>query len=140
MPSMEREPAPPQPTSAMEDAARRGAMDRLGAVLDDALARDPERLSAILRSDPVRAELQAILTQFDPARLLPVLHRLATTGLPHQHEVLDALLAADPSGSGQWLRATLQALHSQELLARIFHPDRVQALRHACRPLVQEPA
>ena len=87
-----------------------------------------------------RAELQAILTQFDPARLLPVLHRLATSGLPHQHEVLDTLLAADPSGSGQALCATLQALHSQELLARIFHPDRVQALRHACRPLVQEPA
>lgn len=140
MQSMEREPAAPQPTSAMEDAARCGAMDRLEHVLDDALARDPERLSATLRSDPVRAELQAILTQFDPARLLPVFHRLATSGLPHQHEVLDTLLAADPSGSGQALCATLQALHSQELLARIFHPDRVQALRHACRPLVQEPA
>lgn len=140
MPSMEREPAPPQPTSAMEDAARHGAMGRLGHALDDALARDPVRLSAALRSDPVRAELQAILTQFDPARLLPVLHRLATTGLPEQHEALDALLAAGPSGSGQALRATLQALHRQDLLARIFHPGRVQALRHACRPLVQEPA
>jgi len=136
MPSMEREPAPRQPTSAMEDAARRGAMGRLG----HALARDPVWLSAILRSDPVRAELQAILTQFDPARLLPVLHRLATTGLPEQHEALDALLATGPSGSGQALRATLQALHRQDLLACIFHPGRVQALRHACRPLVQEPA
>lgn len=140
MQGMEREPAAHQPTSAREDAARRGAMDRLGAMLDDALARDPERLSATLRSEPVRAELQAILTQFDPAGLLPVLYRLATSGLPRQEEVLDALLAADPSGLGQSLRATLQALHSQELLARIFRPDRVQALRRACRPLAQEPA
>jgi len=140
MPSMEREPALPRPTSTMEDAARRGAIGRLGHVLDDALARAPVRLSATLRSDPVRTELQTILTQFDPARLLPVLHRLATAGLPDQHEVLEALLAADPSGSGHALRATLQAQHRQELLARIFHPDRVQALRHACRPLVQEPA
>jgi len=140
MPSMDREPAPPCPLPAMEDAARCGAMDRLGIVLDDALARDPVRLSATLRGDPVRAELQVILAQFDPARLLPVLHRLATTGLPEQHEVLDALLAAGPSGSGQALRATLQALHRQEMLARIFHPDRVQALRHACRPFVQDPA
>lgn len=140
MPNMEREPALPRPTSAMEDAVRCGAMGRLGTVLDDALTRDPVRLSATLRSDPVRSELQAILTQFDPARLPPVLHRLATTALPDRHEVLEALLAADPSGSGPALRATLQALHRQDLLARIFHPDRVQALRHACRPLVQEPA
>ncbi len=140
MPSMEREPALPRPTSAMEVASRRGAMGQLGAVLDDALARDPVRLSATLRNDPARAELQAILTQFDPAQLLPVLHQLATTGLPEQYEAMDALLAAGPSGSGQALRATLQALHRQDLLARIFHPGRVQALRHACRSLAQEPA
>ena len=140
MPGMERKPALPRPTSAMEDAARCGAMGRLGTVLDDALARDPVRLSATLRGDPVRAELQAILAQFDPAWLPPVLHRLATTALPDRHEVLEALVAADPSGSGQALRATLQALHRQDLLARIFHPGRVQALRHACRLLVQDPA
>lgn len=140
MPSMERESALPRPPPAIEDAAWCGAMGRLGTVLDDALARDPVRLSATLRSDPVRAELQAILAQFDPARLLPALRRLTTTVLPDRHEVLEALLAAGPSGSGQALRATLQALHRQELLARIFHPDRVQALRHACRLLVQDRA
>lgn len=136
MQSMDGEAAPPDPLPMMESAARCGAIDRLAAVLDDALASDPESLSAALRSDPIRAELQMVLTQFDSARLLAVLHRLATADLPDRREVLGALLAADPSGSGQALRTKLQALHRQELLARIFHPDRVQTLRRACRPLV----
>ena len=54
--------------------------------------------------------------------------------------MFDELLADDPSGSGQALRATLQALHRRALLARIVHPDRVQALRRACRPPAQEAA
>ena len=137
MQSMDGEPVPPSiPT--MENAVRCGAMDRLGAVLDDALARSPESLSAALRSNPIRAELQAILIQLDPTRLLAVLHRLAMVDLPARREVLETLLAPNPSGSGQALRATLQALHRQELLARIFHLDRVQALRRACAPPAQE--
>lgn len=139
MQSMDGKPASPS-NFAMEDAARCGAMDRLGFVLDDALDRNPASLSAALRSNPIRAELQAILIQLDPARLPTVLHRLATAGLPAWREVLEALLAADPSASGQALRATLQTLHRQELLARIFHLDRVQALRRACRLPAQEPA
>lgn len=140
MPSMDREPVPSPPPPGMEDATQRTVSDRLAAVLDDAGGRDPARLSSTLRGDPVRTELRIILAQLDPARLLPILHWLATASLPNQREVLEALLAADPSGSGQALGATLQALHRQALLARIFHPDRVQALRHACRPLAQEPA
>ena len=140
MPSMDREPVPFPPASAMEDAIQRNVRDRLAAVLDDAVVRDPARLSSTLRGEPVRTELRTVLAQLDPARLLPILHRLATANLPDQREVLEALLAADPSGSGQVLGTTLQALHRQALLARIFHPDRVQALRHACRPLAQEPA
>lgn len=140
MPSLEREPVPPPSPPAMENVTQRTASDRLAAVLDDAEVRDPARLSSTLRGEPVRTELRTILAQLDPARLLPILHRLATTNLPNQREVLEALLAADPSSSGQALGATLQALHRQALLARIFHPHRVQALRHACRPLAQEPA
>lgn len=140
MHSMDTDPGPPLSPPAMEDAAQHAVMDRFAAVLDDALARNPESLATALRSDPIRTELQALLTRLDPARLLFVLHRLATAGLPDQRQMLEALLAADPSGSGQALRARLQALHRQALLARIFHPDRVQALRRACRPLAQEPA
>ena len=137
MQSMDGEPVPPS-ILTIKNAVRCGAMYRLGAVLDDALARSPESLSAALRSNPIRAELQAILIQLDPTRLLAVLNRLAMVDLPARREVLEALLAADPSGSGQALRATLQALHRQELLARIFQLDRVQALRRACAPPAQE--
>ena len=140
MPSMEREPVPSTPPPAMEDATQRTVSDRLAAVLDDAVLRNPARLSSILRGEPVRTELRTILAQLDAARLLPILHRLATTNLPDQREVLEVLLAADPSGSGQALGATLQALYRQALLARIFDPHRVQALRRACRPLAREPA
>lgn len=135
MPSMEREPVPFLSPPAMEDATQRTVSDRLAAVLDGAVVCDPARLSSTLRWEPVRTELRTVLAQLDPARLLLPLHRLATANLPNQREVLEALLAADPSGSGQALGATLQALYRQALLARIFHPDRVQALRHACRPL-----
>ena len=139
MPSMDREPVPSPSPPAMENAAQHTVSDRLAAVLDDAVLHDPARLSSTLRGEPVRSELRTILAQLDPARLLPILHRLATANLPNQREVLEALLAADPSGPGRALGATLQALYRQALLARIFHPDRVQALRHACRPLAQEP-
>ena len=140
MPSMERETVPSPSLPAMEDATQHTVSDRLAAVLDDAVVRDPARLSSTLRGEPVRTELRTVLAQLDPARLLPILHRLAMTSLPNQREVLEALLAADPSGSGQALGATLQALHRQALLTRIFHPDRVHALRRACRPLAREPA
>jgi len=38
------------------------------------------------------------------------------------------------------VRDTLLALHRQTLLARVFHPDRVQTLRRACRHPIQEHA
>lgn len=140
MPSMDREPVPSPPAPTMEDATQHIVSDRLAAVLDDAVVHDPARLSSTLRGEPMRTELRTVLAQLDPARLLPILHRLATADLPNKREVLEALLAAGPSGSGQALGATLQALYRQALLDRIFHPDRVQALRRACRPLAQEPA
>jgi len=108
--------------------------------LSAALGCDPAVVSAALRSEPVRAELQAVLAQLDPARLVPVLHSLAVGDPSNRREVLEALLAPDPSGSGQVLHRMLQALHRQALLARLFHTDRVQALRSACRPLVEERA
>ena len=140
MPSMDRESVPSLPAPIMEDATQHIVSNRLAAVLDDVAARDPARLSSTLRGESVRTELRTILAQLDSARLLFILHRLATADLPNQREVLEALLAADPSSSGLALGATLQALYRRALLDRIFHPDRVQALRHACRPLAQEPA
>jgi len=139
MPNLSEDGVPDMPVSAiptdMQDAAH-----RIEAMLGAALDCDPAAVSAALRSEPVRAELQAVLAQLEPARLVPVLHRLATGDPSNRREVLEALLAPDPSGSGQVLHRTLQALHRQALLARLFHADRVQALRSACRPLIEERA
>ncbi len=132
-------PAPDRPLSA-GTASLHDAAGRIAAMLDYAQTYDPASFSSALRSEPVRTELQAILAQLDPALLLPVLHRLATSGLPDQREMMEALLASDPSGSGQVVRDTLLALHRQTLLARVFHPDRVQTLRRACRHPIQEHA
>ena len=141
MPSLERRPPPGRPPPHAEhETALRDAAARLDAALGGTQIRDPALLSSVLRGDPVRDDLRAILARLDPERVLPLLHRLAAPDLPERREVLDGLLAGDPSGSGQALRATLQALHRRALLARIFHPDRVQALRRACRPSVQEAA
>lgn len=128
------------PLPAKDDAALHDAADRIEAMLAEAQFRDAMQMSTALRSDPARAELRAILAQLEQTRLLPILHRLAMTGVPHKREVLEGLLAANASGSGQTLRSTLQALHRRALLVRIFHPDRVQALRRICQSLTQEPA
>lgn len=139
MPNLNEDEAPDRPMSAtttdMQDAAK-----LVEALLNAALRCDPSAASAALCSEPVRAEMQAILAQLDPVRLLAVLHSMATGYPSNGREMLEALLAPDRSGSGQMLHGTLQALHRQALLARIFHTDRVEALRSACRPLVEERA
>ena len=140
MPSLDSRPPSGHPPHAEDEVALRDAAARLDAALGEAQVRDPALLSSVLRGDPVRDDLRAILARLDPERVLPLLHRLAAPDLPERREVLDGLLAGDPSGLGQALRATLQVLHRRALLARIFHPDRVQALRRACRPSVQEAA
>lgn len=139
MPKLSEDEAPDRPGSAtttdMQEAAR-----LIEALLNAASRCNPAAVSAGLCSEPVRAELQAILVQLAPAQLLEILHNVATGYPSNGREVLEALLAPDPSGLGQMLHGTLQALHRQALLARIFHTDRVQALRSACRPLVEERA
>ena len=125
----------PADTTILQDAA-----DRIEAMLSLAPACDPASVSSALRSTAVQAELQAILAQLGPAQLLPVLYKLATGSSSEQREMLEAVFTAGSSGSGQVLRGTLQALHRQALLARVFDLGKVQALRRACRPPVQEPA
>lgn len=113
---------------------------RVGTMLESALVQHSVQVSAALQTGPVRDELRAVLAQLSPLQILHVMQTVATADLADRREVLEALLAADPSGSGEALRATLHGLHRQALLACMFHPDRVQALRRACRSLAQEPA
>lgn len=130
---------PDRPVSATSTDMQNAA-NRIEAMLSAAMGCDPASVSAGLRSEPVRVELQAVLAQLGPARLEQVLHSLAAGDPSHRREVLEGLLVPDPSGSGQMLHGTLQALHRQALLARIFDANRVQALRSACRPLAEERA
>lgn len=134
----ERAQGPPPVASATGEEALEEAASRLGAALDAALAHAPGPLSADLLRDPTLADLRAALAGLGPGRVLPVLHRLASPVLPARREVLEAVLAGDPFAPGKPPRATLQDLHRRALLARIFHPDRVQALRRACRTFAQE--
>lgn len=111
------------------------AADRLAAALDAARTAAPGRLSAALRADPLRAELRAALARLGPDHVLRIMHGLALPDLPAAGDALAGLLRGGPSGEGRALRARLEALHRRALFDRIFHPDRVAALRRACRDL-----
>lgn len=121
-----------------DDGASCDALAQLGTLLDVAHAADPAQLAAILRTEPVIADLRAMLAQLKPAQMLRLSFWLADTNLLERDAVLEALFTPDPSGLGQALRATLQSLHRRALLASIFHAGRVQALRRACRTIAKE--
>ena len=143
MPELKRDaaipPAPADARSSQPSAGLNEPLVRLKDVLTKAQVQNPTLLSSALRADPVRADMNAVLVQLGPGHALPLLNCLATADLPNRQEVLDALLTGELPGSVQALRATLQAVHRQDLLAAIFHPDRVHGLRRACQSLTKEP-
>ncbi len=143
MPELKREavmlPAPADPGSLQPLASMDELLARFKDALTAAQVQNPTLLASVLRNDPVRADMNAVLVQIGPGHALPLLDSLATTALPNRQEVLDALLNDGLPDSAQTLRATLQAAHRQELLAAIFHPDRVHGLCRACQSLTKEP-
>lgn len=124
--------------SIEDDKASCETLAQLGTLLDVAQMADPARLSTVLRTDPVIADLRAMLAQLEPTQMLRFSVWLFDTNLPERDAVLGALFGPDPSGLGQALRTTSQSLHRRALLASIFHPGRVQALRRACRTTAKE--
>ncbi|MDT8278690.1 hypothetical protein RQ734_21775 [Roseomonas mucosa] len=116
-----------------DDPDVRAALAELGEALDQSLNRDARQLSAVLRDEPVQDSLRQVLAQLGPARLLRVLHWLSFAGLPEGGAVLKDLLQNDPTGAGQVLRAAVEKLHRQELLARIFSRGRLEVLLAACQ-------
>lgn len=125
-------PEPPIPASDT-------SLNTLRELLARAQLQEPALLSALLRKEPVRTDMHVLLVQIEPERALPILEGLSTANLPDRRAVLDALLTDGQLGSAQTLRATVRAMHRQELLAAIFHPDRVHSLRKACQTLTKEP-
>lgn len=116
-----------------DDAAVQNRLIELGEVLDRYLNHDAQSLSETLREEPVLGSLRQILAQLGPARLLRVLHWLSFTGLPEGGQVLGGLMRDEATGAGQALRAFVQELHREELLARIFSRQRLQVLLAACQ-------
>jgi hypothetical protein len=112
------------------------ALMALGDALDRHAA-SGAGLLVCLRVGETGRDMQAVLTQLGPARLLRLLHWLSSNGEPDRAEVLRTLLG-DTYGSAAVLRATLQTLHRQALLARIFDEPRLRALLAACMAAREE--
>lgn len=142
MPGLEQDATVP-PTPACSSAGQAAGLDDCLAKLMGSLAKagaeHPDLLSSALHGGPVRADLHGVLAQLAPGQMLPILDWLSRASLPNRRELLQALLDDGPPGSAPVLRAVLQAAHREDLLAAIFHPDRVHRLRQACRTLTKEP-
>ena len=120
-----------------EDSGSREGLVALGEALDrfDGAQR---MLSACLASGEPGQDLRAVLIQLGAARLLRLIRWLSDEAGPDGERVLAALLD-DAYGTADPLRATLQALHRQALLARIFDEARLRILLVAAKDAQQEP-
>jgi hypothetical protein len=116
-----------------DDADVRNALREMGHTLDQSLNKDAGRLSATLQDAPTQVGFRRVLVQLGPARLFRLLHWLSAAGLPDAEKVVGGLLQDEPSGVGQMLRAAVQEMHRQELLARLFSRGRLELLLAACQ-------
>jgi hypothetical protein len=115
------------------DADVQNALREMGHTLDQSLNNNAGRLSATLQGNPTQATLRNVLVQLGPARLFRLLHWFSAAGLPEAEKVVGGLLQDEPSGVGQMLRAAVQEMHRQELLARLFSRGRLETLLAACQ-------
>ena len=105
------------------------ALVRLGTALDEARLRDATALNTILSAAPTIEILRAVLAQLGVHRMARLMAWLGES--PGGDAVIRHLLA-DPAGDGQILGTTLGEIERQILVARLFGPDRLAALRAAC--------
>jgi hypothetical protein len=127
----EREPAiAADLASAMpstdEDPAVLPSVLRLGSLLDEALARSPERLKDLLRHEQFHNRMRVVVAHIALGRRLRLLHWL--TEIDGLEDVVRDLLVADQSDTGAFLRADIRSLHRRALLSRIFDGERIAAL------------
>ncbi len=106
---------------------------QLGQALDAAQARDPQRLSRLLRDAAVRERLGVLLTHLDKPRCLRLLDWLGAPPMRDHNLVAAAYLTCDPSAEGTALRLNVQALYRNALLSRIFDRGRIANLLTACQ-------
>ncbi len=120
------------PAASMPEGAE-PLLVQLGQALDAAQARDPQRLSRLLRDAPVRERLGVLLTHIDKPRCLRLLDWLGSPPMPEHNLVAAAYLTGGPSAEGTALRRNVQALYRNALLSRIFDRERIAGLLAACQ-------
>ena len=139
----EREPAiAADLASAMlsidEDSTVLPSVLRLGSLLDEALARSPERLKDLLRHEQFQHRMRVVVAHIGLGRRLRLLHWL--TEIDGLGDVVRDLLVADQSDTGAFLRADIRSLHRRALLGRIFDGERIAALLAASTQIAQSEA
>ena len=139
----EREPAiAADLASAMpstdEDPTVLPSVLRLGSLLDEALARSPERLKDLLRHEQFQNRMRVVVAHMALGRRLRLLHWL--TEIDGLEDVVRDLLVVDQSDTGAFLRADIRSLHRRALLGRIFDRERIAALLAASTQTAQSEA
>ncbi len=122
----------PSPAGSMPEGAE-PLLVQLGQALDAAQARDPQRLSRLLRDAKIRERLGVLLTQLDRPRCLRLLDWLGSPPMPDHSLVAAAYLAGGPTTEGAALRRNVQALYRNAMLSRIFDRERIAGLLAACQ-------
>ncbi len=114
------------------------ALKRCGSVLDDALAAGTAPIARLLASDPVRSDLQQIMAQLGIGWSLRMIGWITAEGLPDADAIVARLSDEDPTGSGQFLHASLAEAARPALMSRLFAPERLTDLLTACSRVAQK--
>ena len=107
------------------------ALRRCGSALDNTLASGTEALARLLANEPARGELQQIMAQLGLGWAVWMSGWIAEQRLPDADAIMAGLFAADPTGSGQFLHASLAETARPALLSRLFAPERLAGLLEA---------
>ncbi|MFC0387275.1 type IVB secretion system protein IcmW [Muricoccus vinaceus] len=86
------------------------------------------------------ATAREVLAQLGVARMLRLMEWLDGGTEAAAVDVQALLLRSDTTEAGRFIRTVLDALHRQDLLGRIFAPERLQALVAACGEPAKEAA
>lgn len=114
------------PVRGIEDAPEvRALLMELGTAVDTG---SPEKVGRGLAEDG-GLTMREVVAQLGVARMLRLIEWLDSAEAVEAAGALRvALLRDDTTEAGRLLRSTFDALHRQDLLARIFAPERLRAL------------
>ena len=112
-------------------------LEELGNVLDQSATRNARGVAGILATDPGQQYTRTILAHAGLPRRIRLVEWISS-GLPDGMDVLQKIIRPaeghqdTDDGEAAAITASISELHRQGLLARIFHPNRLDALLAAC--------